>query len=120
MTTYLWIALGSALGGVARYWSSGFVAAHVGETFPFGTLAVNVIGSFVIGFFAAFVVVNSAVLLLAATWLIATLSTPDPSGAQFPGVTYRATIDDYGFVLFRNRLGPEHCRALVGALKALA
>jgi len=45
-----------------------------------------------------------AVLLLAATWLIATLSTPDPSGAQFPGVTYRATIDDYGFVLFRNGL----------------
>ena len=30
-----------------------------------------------------------AVLLLAATWLIATLSTPDPSGAEFPGVTYR-------------------------------
>jgi CrcB protein len=51
MTTYLWIALGSALGGIARYWSSGFVATHIGETFPFGTLAVNVIGSFVIGFF---------------------------------------------------------------------
>ena len=45
-----------------------------------------------------------AVLLLAATWLIATLATPDPSGADFPGVTYRATIDDYGFVLFRNGL----------------
>ena len=45
-----------------------------------------------------------AVLLLAATWLIATLSTPDPSGAEFPGVTYRATVDDYGFVLFRNGL----------------
>ena len=30
------------------------------------------------------------VLLLAATWAIATLSTPDPSGAEFPGVTYRA------------------------------
>jgi CrcB protein len=52
MTTYLWIALGSALGGAARYWTSGFVATHVGETFPFGTLAVNVVGSFVIGFFA--------------------------------------------------------------------
>ena len=45
-----------------------------------------------------------AVLLLAATWLVATLSTPDPSGAEFPGVTYRATVDDYGFVLFRNGL----------------
>ena len=45
-----------------------------------------------------------AVLLLAATWLVATLSTPDPSGAEFPGVTYRATLEDYGFVLFRNGL----------------
>ncbi len=52
MTTYLWIALGSALGGVARYWSSGFVAAHVGETFPAGTIFVNVLGSFLIGFVA--------------------------------------------------------------------
>jgi hypothetical protein len=43
-------------------------------------------------------------LLLAATWAIATLSTPDPSGATFPGVTDRATLGDYGFVLFRNGL----------------
>jgi len=52
MAIYLWIALGSALGGVARYWSSGFVAVHFGETFPVGTLVVNVVGSFVIGFVA--------------------------------------------------------------------
>jgi hypothetical protein len=44
------------------------------------------------------------VLLLAATWLIATVSTPDPSGATFPGVTDPATVGDYGFVLFRNGL----------------
>lgn len=52
MWTYLWIAVGSALGGVARYWCSGFVAGSIGETFPWGTLVVNVTGSFVIGFFA--------------------------------------------------------------------
>jgi hypothetical protein len=46
----------------------------------------------------------TGVLLLAATWAIATMSTPDPSGAEFPGVTYRATLEDYGFVLFRNGL----------------
>ena len=45
-----------------------------------------------------------AVLLLAATWAIATMSTPDASGAEFPGVTYRAGLEDYGFVLFRNGL----------------
>ena len=44
------------------------------------------------------------VLLLAATWLIATVSTADPSGASFPGVTRDATTGDYGFVLFRNGL----------------
>ena len=44
------------------------------------------------------------VLLLLATWAIATASTPDPSGAAFPGVTDRATLADYGFVLFRNGL----------------
>ena len=52
MLAYLWIGVGSALGGMARYWCSGFVASHLGETFPWGTIAVNVIGSFVIGFFA--------------------------------------------------------------------
>jgi CrcB protein len=50
--SYLWIAIGSALGGIARYWCSGFVAARFGETFPWGTIIVNITGSFVIGFFA--------------------------------------------------------------------
>jgi fluoride exporter len=50
---YLWIAVGSAIGGVARYWCSGVAARLIGETFPWGTLFVNVLGSFIIGFFAA-------------------------------------------------------------------
>jgi fluoride exporter len=49
---YLWVMLGSALGGGARYWCSGFAADRFGDTFPWGTLIVNVVGSFVIGFFA--------------------------------------------------------------------
>lgn len=52
MQSYLWIAIGSALGGIARYWCSGFVATRFGETFPWGTIIVNISGSFVIGFFA--------------------------------------------------------------------
>ena len=47
------VALGSALGGVARYGLSGLVARSFGETFPWGTLIVNVLGSFLIGFVAA-------------------------------------------------------------------
>ena len=53
MTSYFWIAIGSALGGIARYWCSGIAARLFGETFRWGTLIVNVIGSFVIGLFAA-------------------------------------------------------------------
>jgi CrcB protein len=50
--TYLWIAIGSGLGGAARYWFSGFAAERFGTAFPWGTIIVNVLGSFVIGFFA--------------------------------------------------------------------
>ncbi|MFN3324389.1 MAG: fluoride efflux transporter CrcB [Bryobacteraceae bacterium] len=48
-TLYLAIAIGSALGGVARFWTYGFAARVFGETFPYGTLTVNVAGSLVIG-----------------------------------------------------------------------
>src|SRR5262245_31937783 len=52
MWIYLWIAIGSALGGVGRFWLSGLVAHGFGDTFPWGTLIVNVSGSLAIGFFA--------------------------------------------------------------------
>jgi CrcB protein len=50
--TYLWIAVGSALGGMARYGASMLIGNWFGQTFPWGTLLVNISGSFVIGFFA--------------------------------------------------------------------
>jgi fluoride exporter len=50
---YVLIALGSALGGTVRYWASGAIANRIGQTFPWGTLVVNVTGSFIIGFFAS-------------------------------------------------------------------
>ncbi len=46
---YLAVALGGAVGAVARYGISGWVHSVTGTTFPVGTLAVNVGGSFVIG-----------------------------------------------------------------------
>jgi len=52
MLMYFWIAVGSALGGIARYGCSGLAARLIGETFPWGTLIVNIVGSFIIGFFA--------------------------------------------------------------------
>lgn len=50
---YIWVAVGGALGSVFRYMLSGLVGRFAGEAMPWGTLAVNVIGSFVIGWFAA-------------------------------------------------------------------
>ena len=51
--TYLWIAVGSAIGGVGRYWCAEALARLSGGGFPWGTLFVNVGGSFVIGLFFA-------------------------------------------------------------------
>jgi CrcB protein len=50
--SYLLIAIGGALGSVARFWFSGVIARQFGETFPWNTLLVNVTGSFAIGLFA--------------------------------------------------------------------
>jgi fluoride exporter len=52
MESYIWVALGGAIGTTGRYWLSGVVARMVGETFPWGTILINVSGSFVIGLFA--------------------------------------------------------------------
>ena len=48
-----WVAVGAAAGGALRYFVSGFVGRRVGEAFPWGTLVVNVSGSFVIGILGA-------------------------------------------------------------------
>jgi CrcB protein len=50
---YLWIAFGSALGGMARYWCTGAATRLFGDTFPWGTLLINIVGSLIIGFFVA-------------------------------------------------------------------
>jgi len=51
---YWLVAGGGALGSVARFWLSGVIGRRFGETFPWGTLLVNVSGCLVIGFFAAY------------------------------------------------------------------
>jgi CrcB protein len=51
---YLWVGLGSALGGMGRFWIAGFIGQRYGDTFPLGTIFVNISGSFAIGVLAAF------------------------------------------------------------------
>jgi len=60
---YILVGLGGALGSVARYWCSGLVARLFGETFPWGTLIVNVLGSFIIGLVAALSAVEGRFLI---------------------------------------------------------
>ena len=49
MARLLWISLGGALGTAARYLVSVWLLRALGPAFPYGTLAVNVIGSFLLG-----------------------------------------------------------------------
>lgn len=53
MVSYLWIGLGGALGSMARHWSNGLVTRLAGAGFPWGTLIINMLGSFVIGLAAS-------------------------------------------------------------------
>ena len=71
------VAAGSALGGVLRYWCSGFIAERIGETFPWGTLFVNVLGSLLIGLFA-------------------TVTAPDARLIVAPGVRMFFTLGLFG------------------------
>jgi CrcB protein len=49
MSRFLWICLGGAAGTGARYLMSGWLLRALGPGFPWGTLAVNVLGSFLLG-----------------------------------------------------------------------
>lgn len=50
MTTYLAVAVGGALGSVARF-AGGLAAEKISQSLPWGTILINIVGSFVIGFF---------------------------------------------------------------------
>jgi fluoride exporter len=49
MEKYLVVSIGAAIGGVARYWLSGYVYKFLPSSFPYGTLLVNFIGCLLIG-----------------------------------------------------------------------
>jgi CrcB protein len=51
LSKILAIGLGGFLGAIGRYWISG-LAQRIGNHFPYGTLSVNVLGSFILGLFA--------------------------------------------------------------------
>lgn len=51
MLNYILVGLGSAVGGISRFWLSGLIANRFGSSFPWGTIIVNITGCLAIGFF---------------------------------------------------------------------
>nr|WP_083514544.1 fluoride efflux transporter CrcB [Bradyrhizobium manausense] len=65
------IVAGSVLGGCARYFVSGVIARRLGETFPWGTMTINVTGAFLIGMFGALATHPSSAFATPNPWLFA-------------------------------------------------
>jgi len=61
MKNYLIVGIGSALGGITRYFLSNFVYKFFEPVFPYGTLVVNIIGSFLIGIFLFYLDANDLI-----------------------------------------------------------
>ena len=69
MYIIIMVGLGGALGSMARYVCSLALARWFGETFPWGTLFVNIVGSFIIGFYFMLTAVGGR-LLVSPDWRI--------------------------------------------------
>jgi CrcB protein len=48
---FVFVSLGAIVGANARYVISRYLAKVIGPAFPYGTLAINVVGSFIVGWF---------------------------------------------------------------------
>ncbi len=48
---YVMVGAGAAIGGMARYWLSQLIHKYFVTAFPYGTLTINIVGSFALGFF---------------------------------------------------------------------
>lgn len=55
MEKFLWISIGAVAGANLRYWVSDWAANRWGSNFPFGTLLINLSGSFMLGLIMAMV-----------------------------------------------------------------
>lgn len=93
MATILLIALGAAVGANLRYWISQWAAQQWGIAFPYGTLLINVLGSFAIGLILTLATTNAAITanwrLLLVTGLLGGFTT----FSTFSYETYQLLID---------------------------
>jgi CrcB protein len=61
LQNYLIVFVGAGIGGVLRYWGSNYVYKFLSPTFPYGTLAVNIVGSFLLGLIIYFLDTNQLI-----------------------------------------------------------
>ena len=69
------VCLGGALGSGARYATSVWAASAIGTAFPFGTLIVNLLGSFLLGFLMHAIPVSSDLRLMLTTGVMGGFTT---------------------------------------------
>jgi CrcB protein len=79
MSEFLLIGAGAALGANARYWLTNYFVQRFGPAFPYGTLFINVTGSFLLGFVLVLVanrfVVDPGYRLLIGTGFLGAYTT---------------------------------------------
>jgi len=80
MERFLWICVGGAAGTGARYLVAGWALSLLGPAFPYGTLAVNLLGSFLLG--------GLMHVGLSTEWLSPTLRLAVTTGAMGGFTTY--------------------------------
>ncbi|MGH7071365.1 MAG: fluoride efflux transporter CrcB [Acetobacteraceae bacterium] len=109
LNAYLWVALGGALGSMARYGISVGMLRLTGPRFPWGTLLINIGGSFVIGFFG---VLSSATGRLPAPEEIRVFVLVGICG----GFTTFSSFSQQTFHLFRGGETLLGCLYIVGSV----
>ena len=58
MNMYLWVALGGAIGASGRFFTTSMTGRLIGHGFPWGTMTVNVVGSFIMGALISFMAIK--------------------------------------------------------------
>jgi fluoride exporter len=93
VTTILLIALGAAAGANARYWLSQWAAQQWGAAFPYGTLIINVLGSFAIGVVLTIATTNAAISVNLRLLIVTGLLGGFTTFSTFSYETYQLLVD---------------------------
>ncbi len=115
MTKLICLGAGSLLGGFARYFMAGFIYKAFGSNYPYGTLAVNILGCLVIGILSSiseekfFLGSNGRILLMTGfcgaftTFSALMLETDDliKYGPMVRALGYVILSCVLGFIVFR-------------------